>query len=554
MSRNRKRVWVWGRVALNVWVMLAVLSASVAGATPLSAASPTPAAATPTATPSPSATAAPALATVTSSPTVVAPASPTAAPSQTAAPSASAAVTPPALLATATATPPPAAASATATSTASATAVAATAAPSASAAPSAISTPGTAVPGATASASATPTSLATGTATASPTQTVSTGGLVELPLVDQSSQVGRTYQYRTVSPAGYILDVFEQGREVAGVRLEHPQSGASLGFELLGVAQSRTASGAVAVARVGSVTARWTSYVDRLKEELALAARPAGDQVVFALAQQGLAFGPDGQGGYLARDPAGLVRFRLLAPTLEDARGRPGAATLTLDLAQGTATIRLAPAFLATAAYPLRVDPTVTYADEVQADNPLAYWRLGEASGTTAFDSSPNGSHGTLTGGVTLGRPGALYGDPDTAMGFDGVNDYIALPSGFSTLGGGATLEAWIYPTSNANWSRIVVLSNGSGGDGLGLLRRSTSTDLRFGVVDAPNVLVLNQWQHVAGTIDAAGNVAIYHNGRRVGTGTMAVPRNVTRTVNYIARSDYSGDAYFKGSIDEVAV
>ena len=41
------------------------------------------------------------------------------------------------------------------------------------------------------------------------------------------------------------------------------------------------------------------------------------------------------------------------------------------------------------------------YADEVMADGPVGYWRLGHAPGsTTADDASGNGHTGDVRGGV----------------------------------------------------------------------------------------------------------------------------------------------------------
>lgn len=85
-------------------------------------------------------------------------------------------------------------------------------------------------------------------------------------------------------------------------------------------------------------------------------------------------------------------------------------------------------------------------------DGPVAYWRLGESSGTNAADSSGNGLNGTYTGGVTLGQPGALVDDANTAVAFNGSTGYV-------TVGAPAALkmttqfsvEAWVYPTSISN-------------------------------------------------------------------------------------------------------
>ena len=43
------------------------------------------------------------------------------------------------------------------------------------------------------------------------------------------------------------------------------------------------------------------------------------------------------------------------------------------------------------------------YADDVLADGPLTYLRLGELAGTVAQDASPNDRDGAYAGDVTLG-------------------------------------------------------------------------------------------------------------------------------------------------------
>ncbi len=67
------------------------------------------------------------------------------------------------------------------------------------------------------------------------------------------------------------------------------------------------------------------------------------------------------------------------------------------------------------------------YGPVVAADNPTAWWRLGESGGTAAADSAGTAT-GSYTGGVTLGWAGLVAG-PDTAARFDGVNDRVAIPN-----------------------------------------------------------------------------------------------------------------------------
>ena len=68
------------------------------------------------------------------------------------------------------------------------------------------------------------------------------------------------------------------------------------------------------------------------------------------------------------------------------------------------------------------------YSQTVLADSPRAYWRLGEASGTSAADASGNGRTGSYVASPTLGVPGALTGDSNTAVGFNGSSQYVNVP------------------------------------------------------------------------------------------------------------------------------
>ncbi len=85
---------------------------------------------------------------------------------------------------------------------------------------------------------------------------------------------------------------------------------------------------------------------------------------------------------------------------------------------------------------------SLAYADSVLADKPLVYWRLGERMGGTLTDIV-DGRDATLKGGVQLDQPGALQGDPDTAVRFGGVDGSASAPldlSQYTTI----TIEFWL--------------------------------------------------------------------------------------------------------------
>jgi hypothetical protein len=70
------------------------------------------------------------------------------------------------------------------------------------------------------------------------------------------------------------------------------------------------------------------------------------------------------------------------------------------------------------------------YSATILGDKPIGYWRLGESDPSLpAADATPDGNNGTYVGAVTLGQPGAILGDTDTAAAFDGSSTFVDIPS-----------------------------------------------------------------------------------------------------------------------------
>jgi len=94
------------------------------------------------------------------------------------------------------------------------------------------------------------------------------------------------------------------------------------------------------------------------------------------------------------------------------------------------------------------------------------------------------------------------------------------------------------------------------------LTRNALTNDLTYevyqgsstgGKVTASSAIELNKWQYFAITQFTNGSAKIYKNGVYLTSGSTYVPNNVTRTNNYIGRSNFPDD-YYNGSIDEVKV
>ena len=99
------------------------------------------------------------------------------------------------------------------------------------------------------------------------------------------------------------------------------------------------------------------------------------------------------------------------------------------------------------------------YSQTVLADSPRAYWRLGEASGTSAADASGNGRTGSYVASPTLGVPGALTGDSNTAVGFNGSSQYVNVPYMAALNPAQFTVEAWAFVTGGVGTYRSLVTS-----------------------------------------------------------------------------------------------
>jgi RHS repeat-associated protein/uncharacterized repeat protein (TIGR01451 family) len=206
------------------------------------------------------------------------------------------------------------------------------------------------------------------------------------------------------------------------------------------------------------------------------------------------------------------------------------------------------------------------YDGTVVADNPMAYYRLDD-SGSAAADVMNHAAGTYSSSGITHGAAGSLAGDADSATTFDGSSGSVTLPSysGFNDLTQGLTLEAWVYPTGTTTHQRIIELGATGLKDNILLFRNATSNQLVFAVyagtagttlsaIAAGNALLPNQWQHVVATLDANGNAALYRNGLQIATGKMTLPRNVTRSVNYIGRTAAATASWWTGSIDEATI
>lgn len=165
-----------------------------------------------------------------------------------------------------------------------------------------------------------------------------------------------------------------------------------------------------------------------------------------------------------------------------------------------------------------------SYPSAVLADNPYAYWRLGDTSGTTAADASGNGRTGTYnngSGSFTLNQASLQTSDADPSARLQSA--YVA--SGFLLNTSAATVEAIVKIPVGYTGVTIAGFQDGFG---------SSTSDKMLGIsggaflwyvydghpsgIGAPSPFTAGTAYHIAGTVGAGGQI-LYVNGIAVATG-----------------------------------
>jgi hypothetical protein len=224
-----------------------------------------------------------------------------------------------------------------------------------------------------------------------------------------------------------------------------------------------------------------------------------------------------------------------------------------------------------TATVPVTVNASgvSNYGDTV-LDTPglVGYWRLGEASGPSLADSKGTAT-GSASAGASFGLAGAVIGDPNTAIGFDGSDDFGSVPLNLSGTNK-ATIELWLKwnaydneddlameltPNFNQNSGGFIVDPNaGQGGFGVGIGVAESRNNVFFSRPSA------GAWHHYAFVLDttaaAAQQITPYVDGQPVSytkTASGTGAGNFANSILYLMSRAGQG-LFGAGTLDEVAV
>ncbi len=219
--------------------------------------------------------------------------------------------------------------------------------------------------------------------------------------------------------------------------------------------------------------------------------------------------------------------------------------------------------------------PSASDGSEVfrSSDGFIGVWHMGGPDGPRpnavgpGNPATPVNAAGTFEG---RSRPGIIgLSDSLAGGGSGGAGEHFDLGPGFNDFSQGLTYTSWTYFTTfTGSWWRWFDIGNGPGQDEIWLGRNGNTATLTFenatsGTGDRTsltNVITTgnqNRWMHVGLTVGpfsgGSAPVNIYIDGgaqTQSGTSSSAFPV-VERTLNYLARSNWGSDAFFRGFMDE---
>ncbi len=207
------------------------------------------------------------------------------------------------------------------------------------------------------------------------------------------------------------------------------------------------------------------------------------------------------------------------------------------------------------------------YALDVIQDGATEYWRLGESSGSIAYDWA-SGDDLTLANGATRGTAGAINGDSDAATTFGGTSTGTSANTTALQGPDSFSIEAW-FKTTTTRGGKIVGFGSSATGTSSSYDRHiymANNGKLYFGVYNNATSTINTSaayndgaWHQVVASLSPGGMV-LWVDGIKV-----AARSDVTTGQQYTGYWRVGGDSlgswpgaptsnFFAGAIDDVSI
>ncbi len=185
----------------------------------------------------------------------------------------------------------------------------------------------------------------------------------------------------------------------------------------------------------------------------------------------------------------------------------------------------------------------------------LAHWNFDD----NLLDDTPN-----MMDAVSLKNAlfAAGHADGSQALNLVGGTNYVQLPYEVANHDE-MTISMWVKWTTSGNWQRIFDFGNGTDNYMFLTPANSYTNVMRFAIknggseqtVDCKAKLSTSSWKHLAVVIGRE-KTTIYIDGEEAAssTGITIKPSDIHPVMNYIGRSQFTADPYFRGYIDDLRI
>lgn len=148
----------------------------------------------------------------------------------------------------------------------------------------------------------------------------------------------------------------------------------------------------------------------------------------------------------------------------------------------------------------------------------------------------------------------------DKVLTLDGSLDYLQLPTAIANRGE-MTIALWVRWKGTGNWQRIFDFGNGED-QYMFLTANATNSKMRFAIKNGGDEQYMDisklgtySWKHVTLTISNDSIAAFVDGELKASTTDITVrPSDFKPIFNYIGRSQFKGDAMFKGDVDDLRI
>lgn len=202
----------------------------------------------------------------------------------------------------------------------------------------------------------------------------------------------------------------------------------------------------------------------------------------------------------------------------------------------------------------------------MQDANLIAWYKFDETSGTTAADSSGYGNNGMVNRGSNTTYTAGKYGNAITFGGANTDATYVSLPGNLVDQLTSMTVSAWVNTSNSGDNTSLFTAGPVAASSpskymvyqprGSWFMITTNGPSAQQNISQGGN-LTAGTWKDIAITLSGSTGI-LYIDGAEVARNTNMTlnPSDLAPTTrgNFIGKSEWAGDKYLKGQVDDFRI